>query len=143
MTSYRGHGHDVVEVPVHGHSIEYMEAGRLHRDHKRSKYYSYLPNAPYAYDVPAVTVVRGSRPHYVQPAMVVDGSSPVTVIKGNGHGHDNVNVHEVSLIGMRLWVLAWLIITLLHLARSLPSEISAWRFEDGLTQEIFYQARKA
>ncbi|KAH9820251.1 hypothetical protein DFH28DRAFT_708579 [Melampsora americana] len=75
VESYRGHGHDTVAIPLHHHSVEYV--GRVHRDHKRSHYYSYIPGAPYT----EITQVRTHRPK-------------VTVINEYVPDRTHTNIHE-------------------------------------------------
>ncbi|EGF98773.1 uncharacterized protein MELLADRAFT_95414 [Melampsora larici-populina 98AG31] len=76
VESYRGHGHDTVAIPLHHHSVEYVE-GRVHRDHKRSTYHTYLPGAPYT----EITQVRTHRPK-------------VTVINEYVPGRAHTSIHE-------------------------------------------------
>ncbi|KAH9820252.1 hypothetical protein DFH28DRAFT_1021822 [Melampsora americana] len=82
VESYRGHGHDTVAIPLHHHSVEYVE-GRVHRDHKRSHYYSYLPGVPYAETVgspvPVMTRVMTKKPKVTMIDEYVPGPDRTTI----------------------------------------------------------------
>ncbi|EGF98811.1 uncharacterized protein MELLADRAFT_113241 [Melampsora larici-populina 98AG31] len=92
VESYRGHGHDTVAIPLHHHSVEYVE-GRVHRDHKRSTHYSYVPNylpgVPYAQTVGAPVMTR-----------VITSRPKTTVINEYVPGRTHTSIHEVSYMNL-------------------------------------------
>lgn len=86
----REHGHHRDEVVVedpHRHHVEYIG----NRDHKRSKYYEYLPTV---LDDPVVEVVRGHR-HDPVVEVVHGRHDPAVIVESDAPGRARVNVHEV------------------------------------------------